>query len=479
MAIMSDSEHNILRVIESGDDFDSHRQMTYCVGCGACAYLNPAFSISMNENGCYQAKYDNSSAIGETDYVCPFASSVSEDAIAAELFADQFEVQHDEYIGYYLNTYVGYVKVDSFREGSSSGGFATWLAAVCLQEHLVDYVIHVKQDANCFYSYQVSSTVDEVRSGAKSKYFPIEMSHVLRFVRENEGKYLFIGLPCFVKAIRLLARKDSIIRSRVKYCIGLVCGHLKSSFFAQAEAWECGIKPQDLKTIDFRYKLNGARASDYGVKVVDRDGNTIVKRTAYLTVSDWGKGYFKYNSCEFCDDVVSETADVTFGDAWLPQFVNDSKGMNIIIVRNAEIQSLINRRIKDLHLTHVSADEIRRSQSGGFRHRRQGLAFRLKKAQENGRWVPTKRVSASDDLPELRKKIYLMRETLREESFVAFNEALKHNDYRYFRLHMIPLERKYFAIGKPLWKRVLRIIIPNVLRAHLRDFKQHFSTFQN
>ena len=43
----------------------------------------------------------------------------------------------------------------------------------------------------------------------------------------------------------------------------------------------------------------------------------------------WHYQYFKHNACNFCDDVFGETADITFMDAWLPEYVRDYKGTSL------------------------------------------------------------------------------------------------------------------------------------------------------
>ena len=70
----------------------------------------------------------------------------------------------------------------------------SWMAAKMLEDGLVDAVMHVKDgpDPEHMYTYQISHTVEELEKGAKSKYYPIQMSDVLNFVREHEGRYLFI-----------------------------------------------------------------------------------------------------------------------------------------------------------------------------------------------------------------------------------------------------------------------------------------------
>lgn len=208
----------IERVISSPDQDAIGGNATYCVGCGTCAYLDPAFRIIRNSDGCNQAEQigdpENRVAV---EAACPFASDENEDTLGKMLFSEQPGIQHDENLGWFLSTYVGYVKTGDFRARGSSGGFVSWLAATMLQRGMIDAVIHVKDGGSPeqMYTYQISHTLEELEDGAKSKYYPVEISGVLRYVREHEGRYLFIGLPCFVKAVRLLCRQDSVINERI------------------------------------------------------------------------------------------------------------------------------------------------------------------------------------------------------------------------------------------------------------------------
>lgn len=434
---------------------------TYCVGCGACAYLDSSFHVIRNLDGCNQAVLRGEAEDWERiRQVCPFASTLDEDDLGRELFDGQEGVRHDPCLGWFLSTYVGYVQADDWRTRGSSGGFVSWIAAAMLQEGMVDAVIHVKDgpDPDHMYTYQISHTIDELKSGAKSKYYPVEMSEALTYVREHEGHYLFIGIPCFVKAVRLLCREDETLNQRIRYCVGLVCGHLKSDFFAKSEAWEAGVPLDRIQRVDFRHKTSGTPASDYAIQADRTDGQPpVIKRTAELSTTNWGLGYFKYNACDYCDDVLAETADVTFGDAWLPQYVQDGERCNVIVVRNKDIQELIERHLDELVLHDSTPQEIYRSQAGGFRHRRQGLQYRLYVHQQRDEWTPTKRVRPTlDGISKERQRIYAMRTTLKNQSFVAFRKAVAADDFTVFNAHMKPYERQYQQIA-PSHKRMLRV----------------------
>lgn len=466
--------NDIQRVIGTSQSGAKHEHQTYCVGCGNCVFVDPAFQMIKNDDGCYQAIMSHGASGGErASGVCPFASTVNEDVLGKDLFGEFKGIQHNDYLGYYLSAYVGYAKKGDFRDRGSSGGLISWLASTMLSEGFVDAVIHVKDgpDAEHMYTYQVSHTVDELKSGAKSKYYPVEMAQVLDYVAKHDGRYLFIGIPCFVKAIRLLAMNDDVIARRIRYCIGLVCGHLKSDFFAKSEAWESGVPVDKVKRVDFRYKTPGSPASDYAVAIDRTDGSpTVKKRTAELSTTNWGLGYFKYNACDYCDDVLAETADVAFGDAWLPKYVNDASGSNVIVVRNPIIQTIFNNHKDELELFDSSPEEIYQSQAGGFRHRRQGLQYRIRAKEQKGAWVPTKRVSSNiGGMTKRRQKIYAMRTVLKDESFIAYHQAIRADNFTVFQSHMKPFERKYAWLNmtpkKAIRKAVKRVIPARVLTA--------------
>src|SRR5699024_8759391 len=119
--------------------------------------------------------------------------------------------------------------------------------------------------------------------------------------------------------------------------------------------WEQGVEPEQLEAIDFRVKSE-ERSDRYSVSVTGHDGTTRTAPTTDLTVTDWGMGFFKYTACDYCDDVLAETADISFGDAWLPEFTPDPQGDNIVVARSAAALEIFERNRAALELTDISAD---------------------------------------------------------------------------------------------------------------------------
>lgn len=313
------------------------------------------------------------------------------------------------------------------------------------------------------FEYGISSTEDDLRLNAKSKYYPVKLDDVLEIVSENKGRrFLFIGIPCMVKAIRLLARDNPSLNESIVYTLGLVCGHIKSKAFSEMLGWQLKVEPRNLKGIDFRTKLEGYGSNQYGVTVFDKrkpDVPIVSKPVNELFGTNWGLGYFKSAACDFCDDVMAETADITIGDAWLPEYVNESAGTNIIVVRNKDFAAILANAETDgrICLDSVSPERTALSQRSGINHRRSGLQYRLYLNSRARIPTPKKRVSASNKFPRKFKRIQELRVKLRDQSHRQFLEAKEKDDYSVFTEGMRRMNADYAKFYRtPVFIRIAR-----------------------
>ena len=62
---------------------------------------------------------------------------------------------------------------------------------------------------------------------------------------------------------------------------------------------------------------------------------------------NWAFGAFQPAACNSCDDVFAETADVVFGDAWLPQYTDDWRGTNVVVTRSPEADRILADGVRD------------------------------------------------------------------------------------------------------------------------------------
>ncbi|MBF6612110.1 MAG: Coenzyme F420 hydrogenase/dehydrogenase, beta subunit C-terminal domain [Chloroflexi bacterium] len=393
-----------------------------CIGCGSCVAqaAEPGSQMKLNLYGQLQPAASAAWLRGRSESfarTCPFSpAATNETQLAAALYPDA--EQSDLLIGRFRTAYVGYVAEEPFREDGSSGGMVTWAATELLRKGLVDGVAHVVASNNPrsdgkFFRYRISRTEEEVRAGAKSRYYPVELSEVIRTIRAVAGRYAVVGIPCFIKAVHLLRQEDPVIHERVAFTLGLFCGHMKSARLIESFAWQMGVSVGDIQRVDYRLKDPSRPASWYTAHFTLRDGRTVQQEWSRLAEGDWGSGFFQHSACNFCDDVVAETADISFGDAWVEPYSSDGRGTNVVIVRSPVLATLVARAISEGRLTLRPVDEkfVEQTQAAGFRQRREGLAYRL--TWHRFGVQPLKRVRPDAKTLSFRRKlIYRMRSTI-------------------------------------------------------------------
>ncbi|MDB5613222.1 MAG: coenzyme hydrogenase [Devosia sp.] len=346
---------------------------------------------------------------GRIAALCPFSPVArNEDEIAALRFPDA--PMEDDRLGWFEAAYVGAVSEGEYRSNGSSGGMVSWVAAELLRRGLVDGVAHVQpSEDGRFFRYAISRTVDAVQSGAKSRYYPVELSGVLDEIRHVPGRYAIVGIPCFIKAVHLSRAQDEVLAERISYTLGLFCGHMKSARLVESFAWQMDTAIEAVAQPQFRIKGPERPANWYTAQLSLKDGSVRQKDWWHLADGDWGAGFFQNSACNFCDDVVAETADISFGDAWVEPYSSDWRGTNVVVTRMPQLRSILEEAIADgrLDLRTVDADYVANTQAAGFRQRREGLAYRLS-WQRRG-LKPRKRFSERTDLPLQRKLIYRLR----------------------------------------------------------------------
>lgn len=400
-----------------------------CIGCGACAAAEPRATMRWD-------RYGQLKPAGPADWyaapdatfarTCPFSpTAANEDAIAAARFPAA-PVGHDR-LGRLETTWIGHVAEPGFRANGSSGGMVTWVAAELLRTGAVDAVAHVSPVADPapggpFFRYGLSRSVADLAAGAKSRYHPVHLTDVLRAIRETPGRYAVVGIPCFIKAVHLARAADPAIADRVTHLLGLFCGHMKSARLVESFAWQTGAPVDQVQAVDYRIKDEGRPANWYRAHLTLRDGSTASEDWWNLADGDWGAGFFQNGACDACDDVAAETADIAFGDAWIEPYSSDGRGTNVVVVRSPEFAAIVGRAVGEgrLALEPAAPDVVAGTQAAGFRHRREGLAYRLTWKWRRG-LRPVKRVAPSArGIAPRRRLVYRTRHVIARWSHRLF-----------------------------------------------------------
>ena len=405
-----------------------------CIGCGAClAHANgQGGRMQMDRDGQLKPAgpsewyNERTELFGRT---CPFSpAAADENAIAESAFPNA--PTGDPLIGRFYSCYVGHVCEEAYRRNGSSGGMVSWTATELLRKGLVDGVAHVRpagagSAGDPLFRYGISRSAEEVAGGAKSRYYPIELSEIIREIREVPGRYAVVGIPCFIKAVRLLAAEEPLMRERIAFTLGLFCGHMKSARMVESFAWQMGLKADAVRQIDYRLKDHRRPANWYSAELQLNDGSLRQQDWWHMVDGDWGAGFFQNSACDFCDDVVAETADIAFGDAWVEPYASDGRGTNVVIVRSSLLDDMLQSAIAAgrIELRKVDGEFVRKTQAAGLRHRREGLALRLALRRRGG-IQPRKRIApALRGVSARRRLVYGTRAHIGRWSHVVFRVA--------------------------------------------------------
>ena len=376
----------------------------FCSGCGVCAGVCPQHVLEMawNQYGEYNPVRINdcNPECGRCMKVCPFVdSNPNEDEIGKQNYASVPKIQHRSEIGYYLSVSCGAVTSESHRLHSVSGGLATWFLQKLLSENIVDAVIcvqHSKEKGRLF-EFIVARTAEDVYASAGSAYYPVEISEILRYVRDTPGKYAVIGVPCLMKGLRNAQAHSSLLRERLVMLIGLACANQKSTFFTQYAAWKAGVE-EEVTSVSFRRKNPESKlAKFFTFTFEDTTGKTYLQKWDGELSAMYQNKCFTLHSCDCCDDTFAECADVCFMDAWLPKYIFEPRGMSAWISRSEDVEGILQKGIAEAEIFSeaVSLDDLISGQAAA-RWKREILSYRLHLLSERGEIIPKKRVSASE-----------------------------------------------------------------------------------
>ena len=357
--------------------------------------------------------------------VCPFNPSPEkvvqdEDGLGQLFFPDA--MQSHPRGGRFNNTYIGHSK--EFRETSSSGGMATYVFKNLLDRKVVDYLFVVQGDGDSGYKYRVFSGQDDIRSISKTRYYPVTLDKLFDVIENTEGRVAVSGVACFIKAIRLKQHYHPALKEKIAFLVGIICGGLKSKGYTDFLVQSTGISGP-YSSAQYRVKQPDGEANDYFFSAVDDAARTRQVRMRRLG-DMWGSGLFKSKACDFCTDVLTELADISLGDAWIPEYNKDGMGNSVIVTRTELAELIVQDGIAkgELQAKEAPMDLVVRSQSGGLNHKQNALRSRLMMAREfTDLPVPFVRTRIEKDSTAAEMLVQIHRERVRSKSIAYWSET--------------------------------------------------------
>lgn len=247
-------------------------------------------------------------------------------------------------IGPYKEIYTGYAVDEKLRYECSSGGVATALLKYLIETKVMDGAIVAAPIRGKPLRHQAHyvNKVEDIVQYKGSIYCPIDYSPTWQIIEENHGRRLvIIGQPCQLRAVDQFVSAKGLDASKI-FKIGLFCGGVTSYKALEYLCKKAKVKPKD--ALEIRYRSGGwpgrkmvivirdAREPTKTKEIVlfDRDASFSQKYLYDFCFS----GPFFLDCCRVCKDQTSEHADISLGDAWLPEITSaDKLGTNLIMAR--------------------------------------------------------------------------------------------------------------------------------------------------
>jgi coenzyme F420 hydrogenase subunit beta len=339
-----------------------------CSGCGLCAGVSAgAIKIEALAPG-----YNRPVTVGQ---VLVSAERKIASACPGAVVAPWSGEQVDEYWGPWRSVLTGHATDETVRFEGSSGGVITALLVHALSAGLVEGVIHIAPDPRypARNMTAISHTPEEVIARAGSRYAASSPLEAIDDCLASGKRFVFVGKPCDVSALRRLASIDERVDRQVPLMISFFCGGVPSHAGADRILSAMGIEPSAVT--DFRYRGRGWPGNCVA------SGPTARGQMTYA--ESWGSHLSKEVQfrCKICPDAVGGAADIACADAWhgdddgYPSFAEEP-GRSLIVSRTEAGEGLLASALASrvLEVQPASVGDIERMQPAQARRKRLVLA---------------------------------------------------------------------------------------------------------
>lgn len=325
-----------------------------CIGCGACVATDEALDLVLDaEQLLYRPTGIGNPAAAA---VCP-AIQVDFDALHDDRFPGAEVGSHgvvDEVLLAQSTNFDRNLK-------ASSGGLIKELMLHLLARDDIDGIIALDEVAGLDYRVRLIEDSDEIDHLPGSIYHAVRLDDTIRLLRENEGRFVVVGIPCqFEGLFSYINREAPELADRIAFTIGLLCGWLYSHHAIEAISKYKKIDSNAIEHISYR-----GGGSVGKLQVTTPEGTKAVGRRVDFSYQVAFDRSFNTVRCHVCINHSNFLADIVVGDAWLPSTVTTRTGISLVICRSAEATQVVRELEADSRIvtTDGSVDEITESQT--------------------------------------------------------------------------------------------------------------------
>lgn len=395
-----------------------------CTGCGTCISICPkkAINLSINEKtGLYVREIDKvlCNSCDKCKAICGIEKWESKN-LKENLESDG---NYDIYLGNYINCYLGYSNHFEVRKNCSSGGIGTELLTYALERKIIDGAIVTKMKKNKPLEPEpfIARSKEDIYEARGSKYCPVPLNVLLKEIVDDKKKYAIVGLPCHINSLNRAEYIFPKIQDKIILRLGLFCSGVPNFKATQYLLSKLNISASCIDQL--KYRGSGWPGS---FSIHFKNGE--LKSIPYPGYWSGFGEFFFMPRCNSCINWFSPLADVSLGDAWLPEIkASDSLGTSIIISRSKKADEILHHMANEnyISLKKIDADKVIESQKGYINKGKRIMAQRtLSKLIEKNNYASISDIAVKNQFPKLTWMDYTNKCWFDIGSFLASKEPL-------------------------------------------------------
>ncbi|MBE5864662.1 MAG: hypothetical protein E7292_00430 [Lachnospiraceae bacterium] len=294
------------------------KEQKECCGCGICAAVCPAKSITMQISPSGKVE----PCVGETCVSCGNCLAVCPQNMNVLGTASVENASTAAYVSCKLVQ----SKNEEILFNATSGGFVTTLVKNLLEKGEYDgaFLVDENHYGRVVQTRRIESGED-LSGTQKSRYVQISHTEEIAYIlTHREERLILVGTPCYLKGFIKLVEKYKLHRDNF-LLVGLFCDKTMTT-----HVWEYFDEifgQGQLEAMHFRSKKDVGWPGD--VRLFLQDGKELkLSRKERMEI----KEYFMPECCLDCMDKLNPYADFSVGDDYVSKDA-DKKGGNSLIIR--------------------------------------------------------------------------------------------------------------------------------------------------
>jgi len=433
--------------IDRSKDIQQIVDNNLCTSCGVCQAICPVDAISFGWNhDSKKPKIDYNKCIHCTlcYRVCPGKELISQ-------FEEEEFVQKN--LGKLDTCFLIQKNKTNYNKYIASAGFVTSFLKYLFDMGKIDGALVVSLEGHDLKNAKshIIKNAEELDNVAGSVYCQVPLVEALEELSSLDGRYAVVGLPCQIRGIVNLMKSSGHFRKKIVMKIGLFCGYMVS-YIGMNHLFESLKIPKDTKIKKISFRAKKGKQDGFLVETEGKD--YFISRSKYTGLLN---RTFSNKRCLMCNDMASEIADISCGDA----HGFESK-QSLVLSRNVESTKLIHDAIDKGYISlnkKLTNIEAYKSQELILRYKKGTILARLRLMKIFNKHVPeydSKLLPKSNLSQKTGSLLYLTNCYLTDKKLTRKIFFIFPNIFIAYYGHALAylLSGHPFDIFKQIWKKI-------------------------